>query len=351
MKSWQEYLTELKGLHDKDELATYLRSKRGMNSDNPDQDSNNTEEVDTLEYEKKEADHKAEELAKKTDKSNKKVKSLKHKVKKLKKKVEKKDDEIEELQDQLDQAEAETEEKPAEETETAPEEPEAEEKGEETGEEEKPAEGTENGEEKDDKDEDEEEGPDENGTVPAKDSAGYDPLLDTPMKLGKNECVELKGRMLAEAVDEVEVQEISKWGRSCYAFSLRGKDRGIVLIKGEPAMLHVLGTGFSKEELDGIMEYIAKKAPEDVKRISTEGGITPGGLNVLNRLARFGWTLENMIDDEEKHYWSAKLDPEKLKAWMKKGNNRKFIGVKNGVEKIEDPVEDTYLIVPEFARR
>jgi len=326
MKDWKKYITEVKNVHSKEDLITNLRASRGLNSDNPNQDSSQTEEEDTLDYEKKELEYVNTELAKQTHKSNKKVKSLKKKLKKLKGKVSDLEDEKDELESQLDQqgSEDETEETSEDNSgEEAPEGEEGESSNEEQGGEEGEVEDKE-GEESEESEESEEE---EKGL-------NYDDDLDSVVDLGgkkkRNESLErlINGPMniLMEAIENgAKFEDNYIWWDKypCYfAYVVSPEQKGVVVLKGSHD-LHVVGSGFTKKELEDCMKCLADNLPSNVKEISSHGGISPGGINVLLRLKDYGWTLTGTETGDD-HYWCAEIDEEKFVSWISKAENEDY---------------------------
>ena len=318
MKNWKAYITEVKHVHSKEDLVASLRAARGQNSDNPSQDTEDTEKEDTVDYEKKELEYVNTELAKQTHKSNKKVKSLKKKIKKLKTDISDLEDENEELEAQIDQQE------PAEEPQEASEEETQEEPQEET--ENEPEEGENEGEEGEEKAETEE--PEEKGL-------NYDDDLDAVVDLGgkkkkKNESLErlINGPMeaLFEAIENgAKFEDNYIWWDKypCYfAYVVSPKQKGIVILKGSHD-LHVVGSGFTKKELEDCMKCLTDNLPSNVKEISSHGGISPGGINVLLRLKDYGWTLAGTESGDD-HYWCARIDEEKFVKWISKVENEDY---------------------------
>lgn len=329
MKDWKQYITEVKNVHSKEDLMTALRASRGLNSDNPSQDSPNTEEEDKTDYEKKELEYVNTELAKKTNKSNKKVKSLKKKIKKLKGKVSDLEDEKEELEQQVDQQGAEDE---TQETEKPDEAPEGKEGGEGTDTEEAEGEGDQGGEEEGNS----EEGGQEEGSEEGKEKGlNYDDDLDAVIELGgkkkkKNESLEklIDGPLsvLLEAInDGVKFEDNYIWWDKypCWFASVVSPEtKGVVVLKGSHD-LHVVGTGFTKNELEDCMKCLTENLPPNVKQISSRGGISPGGINVLLRLKDYGWTLSGTESGDD-HYWCAEIDPDKFVGWISKVENEDY---------------------------
>ena len=330
-KSWKEYISEVKNVFNKEDMVAKLRSERGQNSDNPDQDSSNTETEDRLEYQKKELEYVNTELAKQTNKSNKKVKSLKKKIKKLKGKVSDLEDENEEL---AKQAEGIPEE-PAEPAQEPAEGNEGEESSEGESEEEKPAEETEEGGEGDEEE---------------KKEPGYDPDLDSVMDLGgkkkkKNEswerAIDQPIGVLLEAIEKgVRFEESYTWSdkkKPCWFASLQSPEsKGVVVLKGSRE-LHLVGEKFTNAELNRCIDCMNENLPKGVRSIKVGSQVSPGTMNVMAMFEGRGWKL---VVSDGVSSWDKTLNEEKLGNWLKNAENEKFWTIKGSWAKGK-LVEDT----------
>ena len=106
-------------------------------------------------------------------------------------------------------------------------------------------------------------------------------------------------------------------------------EKGVVVLKDSSKNsdgshdFHVVGSP-KKEILDCIM-CLTDNLPSNVNRISSHGGITPGGIHAILRLKDYGWTLVGTESGEDKgHYWAGTTNVDLLKKWMSNPDNKDY---------------------------
>lgn len=334
MKSWKTFLKEAKGVHDKDEMLSYLRSKRGMNADDSVANTRSTNyapaeedkevaekdvEIDKLEYQKDELEDTVDKLAKKTKSALKKEKKQKKRVKSLKSKIEDLEDELEQAQAEEDAA-AETEEP----------------------EEESPEE----------RDEDEPETPEE-GDI------GYDEDLDGKVELGKGKkrADEAFTAWIEKPLPEL-VADLShdvlyesgtfKNGRLAYRTHEPGKSaEAFVCRNSEGEYVLDFDGNPTKRQMVRLAESLFNHLPKHVEEVVIGGKNIRPELLEMRFIAR-GWRPWD-ADTSGERSWDATED--ELKSFAMNEDNQSYFYVKPGIESIHSLVEDTYPIVPVYRRR
>ncbi len=224
-KDFKNYFREaVKGVHDRAELMSFLRSTRGMND--PGRENNEETKADDLEFKNDELEYAVNALAQKTDDANKEEKKAKKKVKSLKKKIEKIKGELEQAKDDLAAASSE----PAEEG------------------------GSEESGEKGEKEE----------TSVKKGDIGYDPLLDEPMDFGEEE----EGENSGEESEEKEEEDDGKKNESVLLGKRRViKERARGLQNWELQMKNRLKKiGIAESERSGIRKALGLRRIDESRR-------------------------------------------------------------------------------------
>ena len=111
--------------------------------------------------------------------------------------------------------------------------------------------------------------------------------------------------------------------------------------------LHVVGS--PTKEIQACIKCLSDNLPQDVKRISSHGGISPGGISAILRFQKCGWNLvgtESKKDSgKDNHYWSCS-EPYigRLKKWLDNPEHKNYWELTG--EKKGDPREDTCPRVP-----
>ena len=178
-------------------------------------------------------------------------------------------------------------------------------------------------------------------------------IVDEPKK-GK--------RTLKEAADEpvikngIEFDEDYMWWNGTipawYAHKAGDSTNGVVIVKESKNNdgshdLHVVES--PKEEIQQCVDCLSDNLPQDVKRISSHGGISPGGINTILRLKNCGWKLVG-TESGESHYWGGgEIRVDDLKKWIDKPEHKNY-WIDTG-ENTGDPLKDTAPNVPIMERQ
>ena len=138
-----------------------------------------------------------------------------------------------------------------------------------------------------------------------------------------------------------------------YAHVAGDMENGVVILKDASKNpdgshdLHVVGS--PTEKIQECIKCLSDNLPQDVKRISSHGGISPGGINTILRLKNCGWKLVG-TEFGESHYWGgSEIRVDDLKKWIYKPEHKNYwidTGKNTG-----NPLEDTAPNVPVMERQ